>query len=67
MNNFTKALMLHVLIGTLTLSSLGIVYSAWNTSKTPSDTLLADDWNDLVSYTVPSTAIMAFNSGSCPN
>lgn len=65
MKNTIKSGVIFWLIAWVMFFIVWIVYSAWNDTKSSWNPVLASDWNDLVSYTVPSGAIMAFDA-TCP-
>ena len=52
----------------LAVSAFGAVYAAYSTLGVANgDQLSSSKWNEVVSYTVPPGAVMAFNLTSCPN
>jgi hypothetical protein len=49
------------------MAGLSFGYAAYSTlTANPTDTLTASKWNELLSYTVPPGAIMAFSGTTCP-
>lgn len=51
----------------LSVLAIGAAYAAYsNLPVTGGETLSASKWNELVTYSVPPGAVMAFNLTSCP-
>lgn len=51
----------------LTVGAVSGAYAAYATlTASPNETLTKDKWNEMLQYTVPPGAVMAFNLGSCP-
>lgn len=51
----------------LTVGAVSGAYATYATlAASPSETLTKDKWNEMLQYTVPPGAVMAFNLASCP-
>lgn len=52
---------------TVAVLAVGIAYATYSgLTATTSETLTKDKWNEMLQYTVPPGAVMAFNLTTCP-